>query len=91
MGTGSFLFLSGLFLLHCNGKIRAVDLTPSTINACLWMRHSGISLPIFGKHLDRAEGHTNPAGLAPGLIDINLNGALFPLGLLLVRGGSQAL
>ena len=62
--------------MHCDGKIGAVDLTPSTAGAPLLTHHTWISLLILDKNMDRAKGHTNPAGLAPGLV--NINPEIFP-------------
>jgi len=48
-----------------------MDLTPPTADARLSVHDLRISLIPLAKYAGRTEGHTNPAGLAPGLIDID--------------------
>jgi hypothetical protein len=63
-------------------------LTPSTADARLRMCHSWISVIVSGKDMARAESHTNPAGLAPGTVDINLEVLLLSFGLPRDRKGT---
>ncbi len=56
-----------------------MDLTPLTADACLSIRDLRISLIPLGKNMGRTEGNADPAGFAPGLIDIDLKFPIFSL------------